>query len=637
MNFKKYHASRNLFDGTLLNGYFKNNTFELGGSGTIYKSIKVYLTAGTYTISTSNQIRVIRTIFDDVWSTQNIPDASPYNFSVATDGYIGISIQATQNDTPWDSSTTIMLNSGSTPLPYEPYSSEVWHDTPYYIHKTSTDTITTLPSALYPNTTTATVGLKGQAVQSSTPSPTSPVTPEGCGERTAQIIEYPYVNKSDTIDGVQWTISENGHIKGVGTTNRGTNLYINRNCFLKAGTYTLKIYGKHTGMVLRLYDSVNTTIIATIIQSSTDSFVTFTLDSDTSNKCGIYFNVGSAGVDVDIDCDIMLNSGSTALPYEPYGFEISISSAGQTTPVYLGEVETTRKIKKLVLDGTENWLTSQENYYISVVNYYNLYDIGTNLTICSHFEDRQELVVPDGYYGLGGLLDGNTNTKWNGNIVFNPKPLITTLRDWMNYLAAQYAAGTPVCIWYVLATEETAVVNEPLMRIGDYADTLSNVSIPVTAGGDTLSVGTTVQPSEITVNYKGWHSAVVHERSKNLFDYVSYFDSVFTPYNEFFNYSSIQLLPNTTYTLSTSIAEYGTNPRNTAFIVATTNQTPTTVGGGISNISPITITTENDGMLKLYKRISGNGILPTKDLFDAGDWLMLNEGNTALPYEPYWK
>ena len=124
-------------------------------------------------------------------------------------------------------------------------------------------------------------------------------------------------------------------------------------------------------------------------------------------------------------------------------------------------------------------------------------------------------------------------------------------------------------------------------------------------------------------------------RTANLFDYVSYFDSVFTPYNEFFNYAEIQLQPNTTYTLSTSIMEYGTSPRNTPFIVTTTNQTPTTAVGGLSNISPVTITTENDGILKLYKRILGSGIQPTKDLFDDGEWLMLNTGSTALPYQPY--
>ena len=87
---------------------------------------------------------------------------------------------------------------------------------------------------------------------------------------------------------------------------------------------------------------------------------------------------------------------------------------------------------------------------------------------------------------------------------------VASIKTW---LAQQYAAGTPVTVWYVLATEETAVVNGPLMKIGNYADEVSNVSIPVTAGGDTISVDTTVQPSEVTVNYKGWHPAIVHERT----------------------------------------------------------------------------------------------------------------------------
>lgn len=42
-----------------------------------------------------------------------------------------------------------------------------WHDTPYYLHKTDTDTFTTLPADIYPTDTTATVGLKGQASQQS--------------------------------------------------------------------------------------------------------------------------------------------------------------------------------------------------------------------------------------------------------------------------------------------------------------------------------------------------------------------------------------------------------------------------------------------------------------------------------------
>ena len=81
----------------------------------------------------------------------------------------------------------------------------------------------------------------------------------------------------------------------------------------------------------------------------------------------------------------------------------------------------------------------------------------------------------------------------------------STVAELKSYLATQYAAGTPVIIWYVLETPETAVVNEPLRKIGDYADTVSGITIPTIAGTNTIDVDTTLKPSEVSVNYKGWH------------------------------------------------------------------------------------------------------------------------------------
>ena len=79
------------------------------------------------------------------------------------------------------------LNQSGTPTPTNPIyptanTVEQWFDLNHYIMGTSTDTITTLPADIYANDTTATVGLKGQTLQSSTSSPTSPVLPGGCGE-----------------------------------------------------------------------------------------------------------------------------------------------------------------------------------------------------------------------------------------------------------------------------------------------------------------------------------------------------------------------------------------------------------------------------------------------------------------------
>ena len=77
---------------------------------------------------------------------------------------------------------------------------------------------------------------------------------------------------------------------------------------------------------------------------------------------------------------------------------------------------------------------------------------------------------------------------------------ITAFKSW---LASQYAAGTPVTVWYVLAEPETGIVNEPLMKIGDYADTITmaqaGVTLPTVAGTNTLTVDTTVQPSSVSI------------------------------------------------------------------------------------------------------------------------------------------
>jgi hypothetical protein len=77
------------------------------------------------------------------------------------------------------------------------------------------------------------------------------------------------------------------------------------------------------------------------------------------------------------------------------------------------------------------------------------------------------------------------------------------LKEW---LAQQYAADTPVTIWYVLATEETAVVNEPLMKIGNYADSLTatqaGTEIATVKGSNTLDIDTTVKPSNVYIKYK---------------------------------------------------------------------------------------------------------------------------------------
>lgn len=196
------------------------------------------------------------------------------------------------------------------------------------------------------------------------------------------------------------------------------------------------------------------------------------------------------------DYDIMLNRGSTPLPYEPYN--------RITTPIYLGEAQTTRQIKKFVLDGTENVEARTSSATGYTVMRFNVtgYLRDTNYTPISTHYLGQRAITEIGAFTENNrfaflVLDSGSNYMY----IYDNR--YTTAADFKSYLAQQYANGNPVTVWYVLAAPETAVVNEPLMKIGNYADTVSmaqsGVSIPTTAGTNQLTVDTTVLPSEVSV------------------------------------------------------------------------------------------------------------------------------------------
>lgn len=184
-------------------------------------------------------------------------------------------------------------------------------------------------------------------------------------------------------------------------------------------------------------------------------------------------------------------------------YKIPISSAGQTTPVYLGEVETTRKIRKLVLTGEETW------YLYSTNDVHQFYTQDTEIGGVA-ISSAYSTITPYGMTTSNRKGDYGCYTVTSGNEIafqmYGSRVDIPTQTEWKAYLAAQYAAGTPVTVWYVLATPETGIINEPLMKIGDYADSISKaqagVEIPTVNGSNTLDVDTTLKPSNIYIEYK---------------------------------------------------------------------------------------------------------------------------------------
>ena len=128
----------------------------------------------------------------------------------------------------------------------------------------------------------------------------------------------------------------------------------------------------------------------------------------------------------------------------------------------------------------------------------------------------------------------------------------------------------------------------------------------------------------------------VGDRTANLLDYNWLFDYEQKRVNEYFNYIQITLEPNTAYNV-TSDYNYNQAQNATAFIVVNSNTAITTANGGV--FGSLTVTTAQDGILKIARRIRGNNetMIPKREDFENNSkhiQISINSVNDEN-YEPY--
>lgn len=138
--------------------------------------------------------------------------------------------------------------------------------------------------------------------------------------------------------------------------------------------------------------------------------------------------------------------------------------------VYGGEVdavrgEGTKNWQKIVYDGTEKWNARDTNY----TSYSFLLPMRSHTGFCTHYKKiLYDAIRPGAGTGeTGCYLEFSTSATFN--VPFE------NVDDWKNYLAAQYAAGTPVYIVYQYANKK----NEPFAATGAQP-------VPALSGTNTL-------------------------------------------------------------------------------------------------------------------------------------------------------
>lgn len=382
----------------------------------------------------------------------------------------------------------IMLVSGLYTLdnmpPYEPYGNE-WQTKSPPNYGTGTDVVTNLPVTLYTDgQPITTYSIKGNTTQSGTPTPSNPVAVNGVGERTANLL-------FKVIRGVN--LAANGRL----TSASGYDMWFAE--VEEGETYVANnvngTYGFYTDISQQspiTYDEQR------VAFSGSQPVIT------------IPVSVKYIGIRTIADTEnATLNLGNQPLPYEPWGYKIPILTTQGSAVNYLGSVQSTRKIKKIVFVGSEdeNWSVQSAGggamrFRYAISNSVQA-DTAHPTSICTHLP----LGAEGGTWNTDDIYTIASNYLW-----VRLDSSFTTVASLKSWLAQQYANGTPVTVWYVLATPETGMVNELLIKIGDYSDSISNAAaIPTTEGANIISVDTTVQPSEFTATWTGWHDSSVKE------------------------------------------------------------------------------------------------------------------------------
>lgn len=301
----------NLFNGELQNGYWITLDTLGQTSSAAFRSFKIFLPAGTYTITFATNVNIVRLIADGT-VTQNIGNnLTEYTFTTQTNDDVGFSFRITgTSQVPWDNSD-IMLNIGSVAIPYEPYGYRV------------------------------------------------PVTIEG-----KNLFLLPAKAMTIEQDGIIFTANENGTYTAKGTALKTTRaIFQLQDTFIPPDSLALGGQG-----VFHLYNSAaptNTVSIVFLQQENSASQITQKgyLSLNSSNRIvsnyningeinifGIYVSANTT-VDIIVKPAIYLNVNEY-IPYEPY-------HAPTTTNLYLPE-----QIKMVGNDAEYMDFKEQKQYFV---------------------------------------------------------------------------------------------------------------------------------------------------------------------------------------------------------------------------------------------------------------------------------
>ena len=291
-----------------------------------YRTVWLDLPIGTYTLSVPGGAMIVKTVIDGILnnSSTSIADGAGYTCTLTQDGFLGISFRK-QDSSNYTTEPQVMLNTGSTAKPWEPYTGGQPSPSPDY------------PQEI------VNADIKSIMIKS------------------AQMFDIN--NPSYTLG--QWIITENK----ISITNPTSSyLGLKYNIDVMPNTlYTFysiifndtpNVESMHVSISLLREDGTITKNNVIILNNTSSGKFTTTEDT---KSIDIYFRNRTTG-NGGYFKDIVLNKGSSVIPWQPYynpqTISLTFTEPFRKVGDYADEITPTKTVSRCIeitLDGSENW------------------------------------------------------------------------------------------------------------------------------------------------------------------------------------------------------------------------------------------------------------------------------------------
>lgn len=292
---------------------------------------------------------------------------------------------------------------------------------------------------------------------------------ERCGENLLDVARI--FSDKETHDAVTFTNNKDGTITVDGITTRTSYFNSLNTFFLPAGTYTICAMSNTRMSVLRTSDR------ATLAASQVGKFRTFTLAKNEVCDCFIACD-GAFSNEVIRPCIVqgVVDTGWTQFHGDIYDLTLPRTIYGGTVDAVSGEGLGVWKL--LTLDGTEPWN--------AVGSGDTLYFQSTSISIGARVLSRGDYCTtfPIASVSSSNTVQGVSGWKTSLYLRWSTFADVAALKS---YLAAQYAAGTPVQVCYKLATPTpfTATGAQPIPALPGVNTLMTDAdSVTVTGRAD---------------------------------------------------------------------------------------------------------------------------------------------------------